>query len=188
MLVFWFFFFKQKTAYEMRISDWSSDVCSSDLPCRGRAGGDAAGAGTVRQARPDADALAQRRQRRQGTRRRPRAGDRCPGGWPGRDHRRLYRALPAPGLRGRDGTDVPEAPAIEPDRQRDGPCGRYRPGATAAGGGGGGGGAGGPEGALGRGRGGQGYGLGVTTGDDVARCLRQVVEVETVLTSQKHLR
>src|SRR3546814_1045234 len=29
-----FFFFKQKTAYEMRISDWSSDVCSSDL--RGR--------------------------------------------------------------------------------------------------------------------------------------------------------
>src|SRR3546814_6450958 len=42
MLVAWlwnlcFFFFKQKTAYEMRISDWSSDVCSSDLtrdrPC-----------------------------------------------------------------------------------------------------------------------------------------------------------
>src|SRR3546814_4446319 len=30
MLCF-FFFFKQKTAYEMRISDWSSDVCSSDL-------------------------------------------------------------------------------------------------------------------------------------------------------------
>src|SRR3546814_16660184 len=31
-LVAWFiFFFKQKTAYEMRISDWSSDVCSSDL-------------------------------------------------------------------------------------------------------------------------------------------------------------
>src|SRR3546814_17200860 len=31
-LVFlFFFFFKQKTAYEMRISDWSSDVCSSDL-------------------------------------------------------------------------------------------------------------------------------------------------------------
>src|SRR3546814_2381581 len=28
---FMFFFFKQKTAYEMRISDWSSDVCSSDL-------------------------------------------------------------------------------------------------------------------------------------------------------------
>src|SRR3546814_3321625 len=33
MDVWWFvgFFFKQKTAYEMRISDWSSDVCSSDL-------------------------------------------------------------------------------------------------------------------------------------------------------------
>src|SRR3546814_9526962 len=30
-IVFSFFFFKQKTAYEMRISDWSSDVCSSDL-------------------------------------------------------------------------------------------------------------------------------------------------------------
>src|SRR3546814_1488141 len=30
-LVILFFFFKQKTAYEMRISDWSSDVCSSDL-------------------------------------------------------------------------------------------------------------------------------------------------------------
>src|SRR3546814_20230938 len=29
------FFFKQKTAYEMRISDWSSDVCSSDLPTGG---------------------------------------------------------------------------------------------------------------------------------------------------------
>src|SRR3546814_8100532 len=28
------FFFKQKTAYEMRISDWSSDVCSSDLQCQ----------------------------------------------------------------------------------------------------------------------------------------------------------
>src|SRR3546814_18973314 len=30
-MVFFVFFFKQKTAYEMRISDWSSDVCSSDL-------------------------------------------------------------------------------------------------------------------------------------------------------------
>src|SRR3546814_8869425 len=29
-----FFFFKQKTAYELRISDWSSDVCSSDLRLR----------------------------------------------------------------------------------------------------------------------------------------------------------
>src|SRR3546814_2910111 len=31
MFLSFFFFFKQKTAYEMRISDWSSDVCSSDL-------------------------------------------------------------------------------------------------------------------------------------------------------------
>src|SRR3546814_10827 len=31
LFVVFFFFFKQKTAYEMRISDWSSDVCSSDL-------------------------------------------------------------------------------------------------------------------------------------------------------------
>src|SRR3546814_4380449 len=30
-VLFFFFFFKQKTAYEMHISDWSSDVCSSDL-------------------------------------------------------------------------------------------------------------------------------------------------------------
>src|SRR3546814_7132751 len=33
-LYFFLFFFKQKTAYEMRISDWSSDVCSSDLGAR----------------------------------------------------------------------------------------------------------------------------------------------------------
>src|SRR3546814_3535592 len=36
MSMFVFFFFKQKTAYEMRISDWSSDVCSSDLRKRDR--------------------------------------------------------------------------------------------------------------------------------------------------------
>src|SRR3546814_13560222 len=36
VLVNCFFFFKQKTAYEMRISDWSSDVCSSDLLGRHR--------------------------------------------------------------------------------------------------------------------------------------------------------
>src|SRR3546814_13822049 len=33
-----FFFFKQKTAYEMRISDWSSDVCSSDLSSESSSG------------------------------------------------------------------------------------------------------------------------------------------------------
>src|SRR3546814_5392750 len=35
LLFVFFFFFKQKTAYEMRISDWSSDVCSSDLSAPG---------------------------------------------------------------------------------------------------------------------------------------------------------
>src|SRR3546814_6865012 len=34
---YFFFFFKQKTAYEMRISDWSSDVCSSDLTAMSKA-------------------------------------------------------------------------------------------------------------------------------------------------------
>src|SRR3546814_10808263 len=38
LLLCFFFFFKQKTAYEMRISDWSSDVCSSDLKHHGTAG------------------------------------------------------------------------------------------------------------------------------------------------------
>ena len=32
MFLFFFFFFKQKTAYEIGTGDWSSDVCSSDLP------------------------------------------------------------------------------------------------------------------------------------------------------------
>src|SRR3546814_6052496 len=36
LLCVFFFFFKQKTAYEMRISDWSSDVCSSDLRLEAR--------------------------------------------------------------------------------------------------------------------------------------------------------
>src|SRR3546814_1742875 len=57
-----FFFFKQKTAYEMRISDWSSDVCSSDLGgVRGRRrnrrradpGGDGAAGGDPPRIRPD---------------------------------------------------------------------------------------------------------------------------------------
>src|SRR3546814_2309343 len=36
IVLLFFFVFKQKTAYEMRISDWSSDVCSSDLPAFGQ--------------------------------------------------------------------------------------------------------------------------------------------------------
>src|SRR3546814_8826994 len=45
-LLFSIFFFKQKTAYEMRISDWSSDVCSSDLEPDGDARGGQVGEGT----------------------------------------------------------------------------------------------------------------------------------------------
>src|SRR3546814_6873980 len=57
LLWFVFFFFKQKTAYEMRISDWSSDVCSSDLPAdrlgrRNADRDDAADAARARAARP----------------------------------------------------------------------------------------------------------------------------------------
>src|SRR3546814_10298911 len=47
--VFSFFFVKQKTAYEMRISDWSSDVCSSDLLHR-LGGGERVRAGTLEHA------------------------------------------------------------------------------------------------------------------------------------------
>src|SRR3546814_147408 len=43
-----FFFFKQRTAYEMRISDWSSDVCSSDLRRRRRPPGGPGAAGSQR--------------------------------------------------------------------------------------------------------------------------------------------
>src|SRR3546814_8695607 len=49
-----FFFFKQKTAYEMRISDWSSDVCSSDL----------SSAAVARRCREHAEAPPKRRTRR----------------------------------------------------------------------------------------------------------------------------
>src|SRR3546814_5096692 len=41
-MVYMVFFFKHKTSYEMRISDWSSDVCSSDLSASGRSIVDAA--------------------------------------------------------------------------------------------------------------------------------------------------
>ena len=42
-IVFFFFFFKQKTAYEIKECDWSSDVCSSDLPKTVRDWGEARG-------------------------------------------------------------------------------------------------------------------------------------------------
>src|SRR3546814_19787617 len=50
-----FFFFKQKTAYEMRISDWSSDVCSSDLDQAGENEVDRAGRHRMDHRRRDGD-------------------------------------------------------------------------------------------------------------------------------------
>src|SRR3546814_11937593 len=64
-----FFFFKQKTAYEMRISDWSSDVCSSDL-----AGG--AGGGGGRRLSPQMGRAADPVGRAETRRRDERGGDR----------------------------------------------------------------------------------------------------------------
>src|SRR3546814_20051003 len=60
-----FFFFKQKTAYEMRISDWSSDVCSSDLfeflnPDEARCSPSALAANPCRMRRIDTEAVDQR--------------------------------------------------------------------------------------------------------------------------------
>src|SRR3546814_2271659 len=52
-----FFFFKQKTAYEMRISDWSSDVCSSDLPLCVRTSGSEVGVPNERWSAPGAGGL-----------------------------------------------------------------------------------------------------------------------------------
>src|SRR3546814_1300543 len=64
MLVVFFFFFKQKTAYEMRISDWSSDVCSSDLHRRGAdPGRRSAEARQPRDAEDDAPRIGARRRR-----------------------------------------------------------------------------------------------------------------------------
>src|SRR3546814_9232129 len=50
MLWCYFFFFKQKTAYEMRISDWSSDVCSSDLLIDGNSPMTSCKRGTIQRA------------------------------------------------------------------------------------------------------------------------------------------
>src|SRR3546814_3211758 len=68
VMILYFFFFKQKTAYEMRISDWSSDVCSSDL------------VGT-RSRRYDIGVAGQNSQRRATAERRPQIGD-ATGGYP----------------------------------------------------------------------------------------------------------
>src|SRR3546814_10235078 len=92
------FFFKQKTAYEMRISDWSSDVCSSDLrqsvgPCR-----DAARRRSRARARRTAQRAAAERPA-------PRQDD----GGACQRHRKLYRTRD--GAR-RPGDDEPERPHL----------------------------------------------------------------------------
>src|SRR3546814_5342486 len=53
--VFIYFLFKQKTAYEMRISDWSSDVCSSDLSQSASAQSRPLGQDTIERAQESAD-------------------------------------------------------------------------------------------------------------------------------------
>src|SRR3546814_3983550 len=60
----YFFFFKQKTAYEMRISDWSSDVCSSDLQW-GQARNQSSEGRVAEQAGEIKATLIKRRERRQ---------------------------------------------------------------------------------------------------------------------------
>src|SRR3546814_3049031 len=57
-----FFFFKQKTAYELRISDWSSDVCSSDLfgqRCESRSGAQSSGTPVQPPANSEPDVISQ---------------------------------------------------------------------------------------------------------------------------------
>src|SRR3546814_10796888 len=74
-VLFYFFFFKQKTAYEMRISDWSSDVCSSDLS-RGPAPRAAGDRGTRRAAARTLRRVADRGAQRLGQYRRRRSEER----------------------------------------------------------------------------------------------------------------
>src|SRR3546814_10248565 len=78
LTVFVFFFFKQKTAYEMRISDWSSDVCSSDL---------------LRQARPSQDGPGQARRQEA---RAEEAGEQQAGGGEADAHQAGHRAAGQP--------------------------------------------------------------------------------------------
>src|SRR3546814_2791544 len=58
-MCFFVFFFKQKTAYEMRISDWSSDVCSSDLDVASAGAGNAQGDAGTAPSRTNLDNLKQ---------------------------------------------------------------------------------------------------------------------------------
>src|SRR3546814_9803057 len=100
--VLFFFFFKQKTAYEMRISDWSSDVCSSDLCEHRRRQGEDRGAAR-RAGHPEVLA---RRPGEEAAGVRGGAGGRAPGA------RRAARALGGGAATG----DAAEPPARRPAR------------------------------------------------------------------------
>src|SRR3546814_1556950 len=115
MLLLCFFFFKQKTAYEMRISDWSSDVCSSDLERRAPSrrlvwrGGDGGGAPHAQPAAfPRTDRLYREPRRRPAADRR--SGD-----------RRSGRAIAAAGAVDREG-DLFLRPRFAPRNQLSGDC------------------------------------------------------------------
>src|SRR3546814_6982887 len=101
------FLFKQKTAYEMRISDWSSDVCSSDLLAVVHSGVHAGGAGrpTVRAARLHQD-----------------LGDGVGGdpvGDPGADPDGVADPRPHPGRAGQSGQPLADQPLPARDRLDD---------------------------------------------------------------------
>src|SRR3546814_15661106 len=100
--VFVVFFFKQKTAYEMRISDWSSDVCSSDL----------------RTARRDGEALPAHSRERAAAQPGG-SGDDGGGGAPGRSQGRRGAACRAAGARLRPGAAAP-AERLDQDGARRG--------------------------------------------------------------------
>src|SRR3546814_7044286 len=68
-VLFFFFFFKQKTSYELRISDWSSDVCSSDLLGARGVSGDRSRTDPARERATARDADPDRRGRRKRGRR-----------------------------------------------------------------------------------------------------------------------
>src|SRR3546814_20474909 len=121
-----FFFFKQKTAYEMRISDWSSDVCSSDLRCV-----DCARYSCRRRGRYDrhaADGAAERGGIARGGEAGP--GWRRPATAGDRSGRRFPLARRAP-RRGRDWRGPPSA--TDMDARRDGSDGERRHGRRAPG-------------------------------------------------------
>src|SRR3546814_7279418 len=121
-----FFFFKQKTAYEMRISDWSSDVCSSDLrPARRHQPGPRSrGCGWHRA--PDARAIAgdyDSRGNRLGAAPRLRARQATATGRQGREEIlalvRLYRTKPQRSwCRPRDRTSAPGPPVHRSGMER----------------------------------------------------------------------